>query len=125
MARSSFQSAPKKLNVKEYGDVFFCCMPFCVEAMHVRNMEMSFFGMPVYILDMCPENRDELQPELTILFPFDSSRFSGPCTSSYVKGIQQKNASPCSMKKRHLHAQRKVSSMYNSEAKRQGHLLKY
>jgi len=23
------------------------------------NMEMSFFGMPVYILDMCPENRDE------------------------------------------------------------------
>ena len=23
------------------------------------NMEMSFFGMPVYILDMCLENRDE------------------------------------------------------------------
>jgi len=23
------------------------------------NMEMSFFGMPLYILDMCPENRDE------------------------------------------------------------------
>jgi hypothetical protein len=22
-------------------------------------MEMSFFGMPVYILDVCPENRDE------------------------------------------------------------------
>jgi hypothetical protein len=23
------------------------------------NMEMSFFGMPVYILGVCPENRDE------------------------------------------------------------------
>jgi len=23
------------------------------------NMEMSFFGMPIYILDVCPENRDE------------------------------------------------------------------
>ena len=30
---------------------------------HERNctlsMEMSFFGMPLDILDMCPENRDE------------------------------------------------------------------
>ena len=25
----------------------------------LRSMGMSFFGMPVYILDMCPENRDE------------------------------------------------------------------
>ena len=25
----------------------------------VWNMEMSFFGMPLHILDMCPENRDE------------------------------------------------------------------
>jgi len=23
------------------------------------NMEMSFFGMPLYILDICPENQDE------------------------------------------------------------------
>jgi hypothetical protein len=23
------------------------------------NMEMSFFGMPLYILGVCPENRDE------------------------------------------------------------------
>jgi hypothetical protein len=23
------------------------------------NMEMSFFGMPLYTLDVCPENRDE------------------------------------------------------------------
>jgi len=23
------------------------------------SMEMSFFGMPLYILDICPENRDE------------------------------------------------------------------
>jgi len=25
----------------------------------VWNMGMSFFGMPLYILDICPENRDE------------------------------------------------------------------
>jgi len=24
-----------------------------------KSMEMSFFGMPLYTLDMCPENRDE------------------------------------------------------------------
>ena len=24
-----------------------------------KSTGMSFFGMPVYILDMCPENRDE------------------------------------------------------------------
>ena len=23
------------------------------------SMEMSFFGMPLYIFDICPENRDE------------------------------------------------------------------
>jgi len=25
-----------------------------------KSMGMSFFGMPLYILDVCPENRDEL-----------------------------------------------------------------
>jgi len=33
------------------------------KVIHGRNctmsMEVSFFGMPLYILDMCPENRDE------------------------------------------------------------------
>jgi hypothetical protein len=33
------QSAPKKFSLE--------------------NMEKSFFGMPLYILDVCPENRDE------------------------------------------------------------------
>jgi hypothetical protein len=32
----------------EHGDVFFAW-----------NMEISFFGMPFYILGVCPENLDE------------------------------------------------------------------
>jgi hypothetical protein len=36
---------PKILNAKEHGDFFFI-IPFCGEAMHMRNMGMSFFGMP-------------------------------------------------------------------------------
>jgi len=39
--------ARKKLYI-EHGDVFFSW-----------NIKMSFFGMPLYILDICPENRDE------------------------------------------------------------------
>jgi len=39
-------------------------MPFYEETMHMRNMGMSFFSMPLYTLDICPENRDELQSEL-------------------------------------------------------------
>ena len=30
------------------------------------NMEMSFFGMPLYILDICPENRDESKGNSTV-----------------------------------------------------------
>jgi len=29
-------------------------------------MEMSFFGMPLYILDVCPENRDESKGNIII-----------------------------------------------------------
>jgi hypothetical protein len=29
------------------------------ERNYILNMEMSFFGMPLYTLDICPENRDE------------------------------------------------------------------
>ena len=37
----------------------FFDMPFCGEATYMRNMGMSFCGMPLYTLDVCPENRDE------------------------------------------------------------------
>lgn len=30
--------------------------PICGEAIRMRNMETSFFSMPLYILDICPEN---------------------------------------------------------------------
>jgi len=60
------------------------------------NMEMSFFGMPLYILDVCPENRDESKGNSIVSSGCNSSRFSGPCTHSYIKGIQQKKTSPCS-----------------------------
>jgi hypothetical protein len=53
---------------------------------------------------------------LTILFPFDSSRFSGHISRIY-KGIPKKDIS--------LHATQKVSFTYNPEAERQGHLIKY
>jgi hypothetical protein len=39
----------------EYRDVFF-----------TWNMEMSFFGMPLYILGVCPENRDESNGDIII-----------------------------------------------------------
>jgi hypothetical protein len=29
------------------------------ERNYTLNMGMSFFGMPLYTLDVCPENRDE------------------------------------------------------------------
>jgi len=38
---------PKELNAKGHGGVFFCCMLFCREAMHLRNRGMSFFAMPL------------------------------------------------------------------------------
>jgi hypothetical protein len=37
---------PQKLNAKEHRDVFFI-MPFFGEAMHIRNMEMSFLVCPL------------------------------------------------------------------------------
>ena len=55
------------------------------------NMEMSFFGMPLYILDICPENRDESNGNSIVSSGCNSSRFSGPCTRSYVKGIPKKD----------------------------------
>ena len=52
---------------------------------------------------------------LIILFPFDSSRFSGQ-TSRIYKGISQKRHLHVPCKKRHLHATQKVSFTCNPEA---------
>jgi len=80
------KSHPKKLNVEEHGDVLFYLMPFCGEAMHMRNMEMSFFVV-------CPLRNCECKAptigmncnqSLKILFPFDSSRFSGQISRIYT-----------------------------------------
>ena len=60
------------------------------------NMEMSFFGMPLYILDVCPENRDESNGNSNFRLWLQFIPIFGPCTRSYVKGIQQKKISPYS-----------------------------
>jgi hypothetical protein len=115
------------------------------------SMEMSFFVV-------CPLRNCECKAlkigmncnqSLTILFPFDSSRFSGQISRIYkacpprpetgtgsggatlrITFLARKDyvifsvtLSPCKPglgqghnKKRHPHAQSKVSSMYNSEA---------
>jgi hypothetical protein len=98
-------------------------------------MEMSFFGMPSYILDVCPENRDESNGNniiklwlqfIPIFVALHSQLRKGhttkkdipmflTCVASAQKGITQK---------RHVHAHAAVSFMYNPEAKRRGHLLK-
>jgi hypothetical protein len=41
--------SPKNLNIEEIMEMSFFAW----------NMGMSFFGMPLYILDICPENQDE------------------------------------------------------------------
>jgi len=80
--------------MEEHGDVFFYLMPFCGEAMHMRNMGMSFFVV-------CPLRNCECKAQkigmncnqsLTTLFPFDSSRFSGHISRIY-KGIPKKDIS--------------------------------
>jgi len=78
-------------------------------------MEKSFFGMPLYMLDMCPENRDESNGDGIIKLWLQFIPIFGALHSQLLKGHT---------KKRLLHATQKVSFTYNPEAKRQGHLLK-
>ena len=87
---------PKKLNAEEHVDVFFVVCPY-ISLIFAPKIGMNRTGI-VLSGSGC-----------------NSSRFSGHCTRSYVKGIQQK---------RHLHATQKVSFTYNPEAERRGHLLK-
>ena len=80
------------------------------------NMGMSFFGMPLYILDSCPENRDESKGNSTIKLWLQFIPIFGAlhsqlrkghttkkdipmfliCIASSQKGIPQKKTSPCS-----------------------------
>jgi len=64
---------------------FFYLMPFCGEAMHMRNMGMSFFV--VCPLGNCecktPKIGMNCNQSLKILFPFDSSQFSGQISRIY------------------------------------------
>jgi hypothetical protein len=126
--------------------------------MHMRNMGMSFFVVCPLRNCECkaPKIGMNCNQSLTILFLFDSSRFSGRISRIYKAcpprpetgtgsggatfritflvrneyGIFSVILSPCKPglgqghnKKRHLHAQMKVSFMNNHEAKRQDHGL--
>jgi hypothetical protein len=92
--------------MEEYGDVFFCCMP-------------------LYTLDVCPENRDESNGDSIIKLSLQFIPIFGALHSQLRKGhTTKKDISMFRVKKTsHLHAQCKVSSMNNPEAKREGHLL--
>jgi len=78
-------------------------------------MEMSFFVMLLYILDICPENLDESNGNIIVRLWLQSIPIFGALHSQLRKGHT---------KKRHLHAKQNVSFTYNPEAERQGHLLK-
>jgi len=124
-------------------------MPFYGEAMHMRNRGMSFFV--VCLLRNCeckaPKIGMNCNQSLIILFPFDSSRFSGQISRIYkacpgatlrITFLVRKEYGICSIilshckpglgqghtKKRHLHAHSTVSLVHNPLAKRQGYLLK-
>jgi hypothetical protein len=80
-------------------------MPFCGEAMHVRNMGMSFFGMPLYILDICPENRDESKGNsilrlwlqfIPIVGALHSQLRKGHTTKKDIPMFHAKKTFPCS-----------------------------
>ena len=92
--------------------------------MHMRNMGMSFFIVCPLRNCECksPKIGMNCNQSLTILFPFDSSRFSGHISRLY-KGIPKKDISMFHVK-RHFHTPMKVSFMNNPKAKRQGYLLK-
>jgi hypothetical protein len=62
--------------------------------MHLRNMAMSFFVVcPLRNCEcMAPKIGMNCNQSLTILFPFDSSRFSGQISRIY-KGITKKDTS--------------------------------
>jgi hypothetical protein len=90
---------------EEHGDVLFVVCP-------LRNCECK-----------APKIGMNCNQSLTILFPFDSSRFSGQISRIY-KGIPQKRHLHVPCKKRYLYTPMKVSFINNPEVKRRGLLLR-
>jgi len=82
--------------------------------MHMRNMEMSFFVVCPLRNCECkaPKIGMNCNQSLTILFPFDSSRFSGHISRIYT-GIPKKGISM-------FHAKKDISILwfYNKFLKR-------
>jgi hypothetical protein len=66
-------------------EMSFFVMPFCREAMHMRNMGMSFFVVcPVRNCECkAPKIGMNCNQSLIIPFPLDSSRFSGQTSRVY------------------------------------------
>jgi len=60
-------------------------MPFCGKAMHMRNMGMSFFVVCPFRNCECkaPKIGMNCNHNLKLLFPFDSSQFSGQLARIY------------------------------------------
>ena len=69
-------------------------MHFCGEAMHVRKMGMSFCCMTLYILDMCPENRDESKGNNILRFWLQFIPIFGALHSQLRKGHTTKKDIP-------------------------------
>ena len=95
---------------------------------------MSFFWYALYILDVCPEDRDESNGNSIIKLWLQFIPIFGALHSQLRKGHTTKKrhlhvphihrfSVKGHEKKRHIHTPMKVSFINNPEAKRQGHLL--
>jgi hypothetical protein len=62
--------------------------------MHLRNMGMSFFSMPLYTLDVCPENRDESNGDNIIKLSLQFIPIFGALHSQLCKGHTTKKDIP-------------------------------
>ena len=73
--------------------------------MHVRKMGMSFCCMTLYILDMCPENRDESKGNNILRFWLQFIPIFGAMHAQLCKGHTTKRHPHVPCKKRHRHAE--------------------
>ena len=96
------------------------------------SMGMSFFGIPLYILDSCPENRDESNGSYIIKLWLQFIPIFGALHSQLRNGHTTKKDIPMFLiciaspqkgitQKRHLHTPVKASFLNNPEEKRQSH----
>jgi len=68
-------------------------------------MEMSFFGMPLYTLDMCPENRDESKGNSIVRLWLQFIPIFGALHSQLRKGHTTKKDIPM------FHAKKDISML--------------